>query len=201
MSGSLPTLDEPPEPGTPRGRVWPPFKWNVRKRLFIAEYLANGFNGTHAAIAAGYSKRGAKDIAYELLQRAEIQAAVAERVERRIQSAELTADRVLEEMRRLAFFDIRCLFDGAGKLKPLRELTDEQAAALASCEIVIKNIAAGDGKTDTVHKLKAYDKTKALEMLGKHFALLTEHVAISGLDDLLAQRKARLSKARERAKR
>jgi phage terminase small subunit len=83
---------------------------------------------------------------------------------------------VLEEMRRLAFSDVTGLFDEQGNLKPIHTLTKEQAAAIASLEVVRRNLASGDGHTDVVQKLKVWDKTKALEMLAKHFALLTEVV-------------------------
>lgn len=97
-----------------------------------------------------------------------------------LHKAELTAERVLEEMRRLAFSDLRQLFDAQGNLRPIHELTDEQAAAIASVEVVIKNVAAGDKHVDTVHKVKAWDKPKALDMLGRHFNLLTEEVRHTG---------------------
>lgn len=37
----------------------------VKQQVFIREYLTNGYNGTKAAISAGYSKRSAKEIATE----------------------------------------------------------------------------------------------------------------------------------------
>jgi hypothetical protein len=36
------------------------------------------------------------------------------------------------------------------------------------------------GLMDSVHKVKVLDKTKALEMLAKHFALLVERVELQG---------------------
>ena len=94
--------------------------------------------------------------------------------------ADLTAERVLEEVRRLAFSDIRSVFDAEGNLKPLHQLTDAEAAAIAGVEIVIKNAQAGDGHTDTVHKIKAWDKPRVLEMACKRFGLLQERVDVSG---------------------
>lgn len=97
----------------------------------------------------------------------------------------LSAVRVLEELRRLAFSDIRSLFDERGNLRRLKDLTPEQAAAIASVEVVTRNITAGDDQLDTIHKLKVWDKPKALEMLAKHFKLLTEKMEISGDEDLM----------------
>lgn len=92
----------------------------------------------------------------------------------------LTAQRVLEEVARIAFTDARSFWDEAGNLKPLHQLTAEQGAALASFETVIKNVKAGDQLTDTIHKIKLWDKPKALEQLMKHFDLLRERVDVSG---------------------
>lgn len=97
-----------------------------------------------------------------------------------MRSEALSAQRVLEELRRLAFADLGALYDEQGNLKPLHQLTPEQRAPLAGLETVIKNAAAGDGHTDTVLKVKTWDKVRALEQLAKHFGLLTEKVEHSG---------------------
>lgn len=89
-------------------------------------------------------------------------------------------DRVLREAARLAYSDIRELFDAQGNLKPIRDWPDHLAAAVASVEVIIKNAEAGDGHTDRVHKLKLWDKPKNIELLFKHLGLLTEKLEHSG---------------------
>lgn len=66
---------------------------NEREQLFVDAFLGpcNG-NGARAAIAAGYERAGARVRACRLLARANIQAAIAGRVERREQAAIATAD-------------------------------------------------------------------------------------------------------------
>lgn len=93
-------------------------------------------------------------------------------------------DRALREAAKLAYSDIRQLFDEHGNLKPITEWPDAAAAGVSSVEIVKKNLAAGDGQTDTVHKLKLWDKSKNLEMLFKHLGLLTERIEHSGGIDI-----------------
>lgn len=100
--------------------------------------------------------------------------------DKQLAKADLTAVRVLEEMRRLAFSDVRQLFDEQGNLRPIHTLTPEQSACIAGLEVIIKNAKAGDGVTDTVHKVKVWDKPKVLDMLGKHFGILTEQVQHTG---------------------
>lgn len=150
-----------------------------KQQRFIAEYRKD-LNATQAAIRAGYSAKTAYSIGEELLRKPEIAAAVAEKTQAQLEKADLTAERVLEEIRRLSFSDLRDLFDEAGNLRPIHTLTKEQSACIASLEVVKKNLTAGDGQMDTVVKLKVWDKTKSLEMLAKHFALLTEQVKHSG---------------------
>lgn len=152
---------------------------NAKQTRFVAEYLID-LNGTQAAIRAGYSRKTADVIASENLGKPEIAAAVAAGKARQLEGAELSAARVLEEYRRLALVDARSFWDEQGNLKPMSELTAEQGSALAGFEAIIKNAQAGDGQTDTVHKIKFWDKTRALEALAKHFGLLTERVEHSG---------------------
>lgn len=146
---------------------------------FIAEYLKD-LNATQAAIRAGFSKRTARAIGCEYLTKPDIAAAIQAGQIKKLEKAELTAERVLEEIRRLSFSDLRELFDETGNLRPIHTLTQAQAACIASLEVVKKNLTAGDGQMDTVIKLKVWDKTRSLEMLAKHFALLTEKVEHSG---------------------
>lgn len=107
-----------------------------------------------------------------------------------LQSEALSAQRVLEELRRLAFADIGALYDEQGNIRPIHTLTREERASIAGLETVIKNAQAGDGHTDTVLKIKTWDKPRSLEMLAKHFKLLTDIVQVEGLEkvaDRLAQ--------------
>lgn len=157
---------------------------NTRQELFVLEYRKD-LNATKAAIRAGYSKKTAGQQGEALLRKPEIAKAVAEATERQLERAELSAARVLEEMRRLGFSNVQDLFDAHGDLKPIQDLTREQAACIASIEVVMKNATAGDGKIDRVLKIKVWDKPKVMEMLGKHFALLTERVKIEADDNLV----------------
>lgn len=150
-----------------------------KQQRFVAEYLKD-LNATQAAIRTGYSEKTANVQGSRLLTNADIAAAVAEQTQAQLSEASLTAARVLEEYRRLAFSDARAFWDDKGNLKPMKDLTAEQGSVLAGFEAVIKNAKAGDGQTDTVHKIKLWDKTRALESLAKHFGLLTEKLEHSG---------------------
>lgn len=148
-----------------------------KQARFVAEYLVD-LNGAAAARRAGYSDVRPDQQAYELLRKPEIAAAIAAGKARQMASADLSAVRVLEELRRLAFSNQRDYWNADGSAKHPHQLTDEQGACLAGFEVVIKNVAAGDGVQDTIHKFKLWNKPAALEMLAKHFELLVERVKV-----------------------
>jgi hypothetical protein len=51
---------------------------------------------------------------------------------------------------------------------------------LAVSKSIIKNAKAGDQQTDTIQKIKLWDKPRDLKMLAKHLALLTDVVQTNG---------------------
>jgi phage terminase small subunit len=69
----------------------------------------------------------------------------------------------------------------------VQDLDEEQGACLASLEVLIKNAKAGDGQIDEIHKIKLWDKTRALEALAKHLWLVRERLEVSGWEKLSAQ--------------
>jgi phage terminase small subunit len=102
-------------------------------------------------------------------------------------------DRVLREAGRVAYSDIRQLFDEKGQLLPIKEWPDDIARAVAGVEVVKRNVDSGDGKLDDVIKLKLWDKVSKLTNLMKYHGQLTEKVEVSGnvnvVERLLAGRK------------
>lgn len=166
----------------------PPLTAKDKQDRFVAEYLID-LNGAAAVRRAGYSHVRPDQQAYELLRKPEIAAAIAEGKARQMASADLSAVRVLEELRRLAFVNARDYWNTDGSAKHPLQLTAEQGACVAGFEVLIKNVAAGDGVQDTIHKFKLWNKPQALEMLAKHYELLVEHIKVDTVaaDALLAR--------------
>jgi phage terminase small subunit len=146
---------------------------------FIAGMIEHG-EKRRAAIEAGYSAKTAHVQATALLKRPKVVAALADSAQRLTQKAELSAERVLEELRRIATFDYRQFYDAEGNFKPPTEWTEEMGAVVSSSETVIKNVTAGDRKQDTVTKIRLNPKTDALNTLAKYFGLLSERVEHHG---------------------
>lgn len=175
---------------------------NAMQERFVVEYCKD-LNATEAAIRAGYSKKGAGQSAHKLLKNTEIKQAIAEAQKKVLERAELTAQRTLEEMRRVGFVNVQDLFDERGDLLPIHKLPRDVAAAIGSFEVIMKNAAGGDGKIDRVLKVKMLDKPRVLEMLGKHFKLLSDVVQLEASDKLieaLYQGRQRAAEARKGGK-
>jgi phage terminase small subunit len=81
---------------------------------------------------------------------------------------------------RIAYPDIASFFHDDGTIKKPSELDEDQRASLAAFEACITNVEAGDGHQDFIHRFRSWDKTRALEMLAKHFGLFDEKVKHSG---------------------
>src|SRR5689334_19926091 len=142
---------------------------NERQARFVAEYLLD-LNATQAAIRAGYSTRSAYSTGERMLRNAEVAAAIAEAQAARSRRTEVTADRVVLELARVAFGDPRRVMEwgpGGVKLRPSAELTDEEAAIVAEASQTVTE-AGG-----TV-RLRAVDKLGALKLLGQHLGMFGE---------------------------
>jgi phage terminase small subunit len=161
-----------------------------KQEAFCREYLID-LNGTQAAIRAGYSAKGAHVQAAQLLSNPKVQAFANKLKADRSERTEITADRVLLEIGRLAFADIRNVFDEKGNLLPVHLLPAEIAASVSSIEVVTSKVPGG-GPSEVEHtaKIKFWDKRGSLELLGKHLKMFTdkvEHSGQIGLESLIAE--------------
>jgi len=143
---------------------------------FAAEYLID-LNATQAykrAKGEDVKDNTAATMGSLLLRNAKVQALVQAGARRQQATAELSAVRVLEELRRLAFFDVADFFDNMGRLKALKDIAPAARAVIAGIEVARANLDRTDGKrsSEWLHKIKLSPKVNALEMLAKHFKLL-----------------------------
>src|SRR5205085_2965101 len=139
---------------------------NDRQARFVAEYLVD-LNATQAAIRAGYSARTAYSAGERLLRNVEVAAAIAEAQAARSRRTEVTADRVVLELARVAFGDPRRVMswgpDGV-KLRPSAELADEEAA-------IVAEVGETTTKEGGTLRVKTVDKLGALRLLGQHLGM------------------------------
>ena len=162
-------------------------KLSNKQKAFVQEYLID-LNATQAAKRAQYSPKTAYSIGQENLNKPEIAAAIQAEMDARAKRIGVDGDRVLEEIGRLAFSDIRKLFDEDGNLLPIHKWSDDAAAAVSSVEVVSKTVPGEDSsEIEYTHKLKLWDKGKQIELVGKHLKLFGDTVNVNvrnSLDDL-----------------
>ena len=170
---------------------------NAKQQRFVDEYLVD-LNATQAAIRAGYSERTAQEQGSRLLSNAMVAAAVVKAMEAREQRSHITQDRVLRELARIAFFDIRRLYREDGSLKAPHELDDDCAAVLSSVEVVEEfDDAPAESMEEQPHggalkrrrtlvgytkKVKVWDKPASLTLAMRHLGMLTDKTELTGKD-------------------
>jgi phage terminase small subunit len=153
---------------------------NAKQQRFVAEYLVD-LNATQAAIRAGYSEKTANRIGSHLLSKVDIAAAVADGKAKQLDTADVTAVRVIRELSRIAFSDLRDVYNDGGNLKSPSEWSDDTAAAISGIDIEIRRARTQDEsgewgawQNEGLAKIKRWDKLRALEMLAKHLGVLKE---------------------------
>lgn len=154
---------------------------NDRQIKFCEEYVSCAFNATEAAINAGYSKKTARSIASELLTKPNISAKISQLLDHKNKTIELTKERVLEEIAKIAFSDIKNAFNEDGTLKPIHMMDKGTSSIISSIEVEDHHIERYNGANgrkrllaSTTKKIRNWDKTKALEMLAKHYKIYSD---------------------------
>lgn len=144
-----------------------------RRIAFANAYIANGRNGTQAAITAGYSAKTATVTGSQLLTDPNVRAIIDAMTAEHSAASGLTAENVLREIRRLSFSDTRKLYRPDGSLKSPDEWDDDTAAAVGSVEVIEEYEGRGEDRELVGHtkKVKVWDKNAALEKAAKHLGL------------------------------
>ena len=144
-----------------------------KQEMFVAEYLID-LNATQAAKRAGYSEKTANEQGSRLLANVKVAAAIVDAQSNRSERTEITQDRVLAELAKLGFYDIRkavrwggvpeVALDGSHiypvEMVPSEDLDDETAAAISEVSLTAQGV-----------KIKMVDKLAALEKMGKHLGM------------------------------
>lgn len=145
-------------------------KLTPKQERFCEEYLID-LNATQAAIRAGYSEKTAYSAGQRLLRNVEIQNRIAELKAERSKRTEITQDRVVKELAAMAFAkatDYAQITSNGVALTPTAHLTSVQQAAIT-----------GIKETQSGIEVKL-DKTKALELLGRHLGMFNDKLELSG---------------------
>lgn len=142
-----------------------------KEARFVEEYLVD-LNAAAAAARAGYSERSAAQIGWDLLQRPRVQESLREAMAARARRTEITADRVLLELARVAFADVRSVAQVTKhgvRAVPTEEWPEDDALAVAE---------VGDTKHGV--RVKMHSKLSALDKIARHLGLFSDRLEVTG---------------------
>src|SRR5574343_14269 len=155
---------------------------NPRHEKFAREYSRHG-KIERAVVAAGYECKtwladkstSAAVQGNDLLKSPKILQRIQYIQENRARQADFTELKLIRELRRIAFFDIRKLYDDNGHLRPINELDDDTAAVVNSVEV--EKLFDVDDRGKKVHagytvKTKTASKLDAIEKLMRYFGMV-----------------------------
>jgi phage terminase small subunit len=153
---------------------------NSRQSRFVEEYLVD-LNGKQAAIRCGYSKATAEAQASRLLRNVQVRVALEDAMRARSRRTEVTAGRVLNELAKIAFSNMRDYWPSPGEGFDLLRLDEDRTAAIKEITIDEKVDRAG-----VLHRrthLKLHDKLGALTSLARHLGFFTDrHVTENSIE-------------------
>lgn len=175
---------------------------SARQQRFVDEYMID-LNASAAYQRAGYVAQGnaAEANASRLIRNAKVAIAINEAKLAQSQRTHITADRVLLEAARLAFVDVRKLYDTDGKLLPVTAWDDETAAAVAGLE-VSEQYDYVDGQkvlSGQLKKVRLWSKPDNLTLLAKHLRLLQEDTSKDTIINIQVNIKTSITEALARA--
>lgn len=162
---------------------------NAKHELF-AQDLARGNTAKAAYVAAGYQDDDGN--ASKLAAQPEIRSRVQEITGAAAERAGVTAERVIAELAKIAFADIRNvvtwrpevgLVEGLGEGDAPSTVLMSRVTVLDSGELSQETASAvaevSQGASGSL-KVKMHDKTAALEKLGRHLGIFKDRVEHSG---------------------
>ncbi len=153
------------------------------QKRFCDEYLID-LNATRAykvAYKRCKSDLTARTNGSKLLTNTNIQEYISKKQKQIEKRTEVTQDMVIKELAKIAFLDIRKLYTDNGQLKNVADLDSDTAGAISSLETLEEYDGYGDDreKIGDTQKVKLLDKTKALELLGRHLGIFNDKLDLN----------------------
>lgn len=151
-----------------------------REQAFVEFYFTERFNGTKAAIKAGYSPRSAHVTASRLLRKAKVIEAIAEKMT----DLKMSADEVLinlTEQGRGSMGDFVSLDKkGSPYIDLAKAIENDKLHLVKKLKITVKTGNTNERTTE----IELYDKQAANTLLGKHHRLFAEKLEIDWVAEL-----------------
>lgn len=155
-----------------------------RHEAFAQAYVANGYNRAVACRESGLRS------GHTTYHHPDVQRRIQELVAQNMAANEITAQRVMTELGRIAFGDMRDIFDAEGNLLPVQQWDADAAGRVSAIDVETRWEGRGDNAEPvTIKKIRTYDKMAALGLLAKHFKLVGDDGdGVNALASALADR-------------
>ena len=141
-------------------------KLTNKQEAFCREYIID-LNATQAALRAGYSEKTAKDIGCENLAKPNISGYIAELIKIRAEDANISAKYVLNRLKEIDELDILDIMqDDLTGFKLLSEWPKAWRTSISGIDLM--TMSGSDNIESVIKKIKWPDKTKNLELIGRH---------------------------------
>jgi len=150
-------------------------KGREAKRQAFALHVAAGKSHKDAARAAGCTGTGVRTRAAEMLKEPSVRAQVAAARQAAFDHLQVDVNVYFEQLHAIATCDIADILDDKGRVRPLSTIPARARMAMASLDLVMQNVEAGDGVVDMVLKPRFHSKLEAIiTMLKAHGKLVTK---------------------------
>lgn len=159
---------------------------NAQQVLFVKEYLKD-LNASAAYCRAGYKVKGANSSGTRLLSDVRIANAVAKEFELRSAKVDIKVEDIIKELHAIATSNVADAVLDDGRLKSIHDMP--LALQKAVSEIVVEEnwefVETTNGRkvkeqNGWTKRIKFWEKTKSLELLGKYLAMWIEKHEVTG---------------------
>lgn len=157
-------------------------KLTPKQERFVEKYLEtlNAFQSYLYAFP-GTKENSARTLGVRLLSNVHVKSEIERRIKLRAEKANITQDKVLAELAKIAFANPKNIFSKSGELIDISKLEDEVASAIASIQIDSNNI--GRLKV-TTKKIRFHDKIRALQLVGRHIGMFKDEDGAGAVEKL-----------------
>jgi phage terminase small subunit len=156
-----------------------------KQKRFVDEYLID-LNATQAAIRAGYKPKWVTTNVTKLLENTSVQKYLTQQQKALSERTEITQDRVLKELAKIGFADIRKAVKWSPSLGEQvvgDDVVQTNGVMLVDSDSIDDDTAAAVAEISQTAqgvKIKFHDKRAALVDIGRHLGMFTDKVEHTG---------------------
>lgn len=137
---------------------------NPKWEIFCLNYISNGYNASKAYADAGYEPH--RPSAIRLLTKANVENRINHLKAEKLEKLGFDAERFLESLLEQYHADLSDIMDDSGNVLPIKQWPEVWRKYCSNLEVT----SVGDTEA-FVTKVKAMDKARIAEMIGKHVSI------------------------------